>query len=274
MGKYLLRFLGGLMKKKLKNKNYLIGLIMFILTLIFSYMAYVGVFFLHKYKDILEMYENPLVPDFFTFYIWIFIYIFSLLFLLLPFIKKLSMTNEEIYYEKLMPLFIFWNMANGIYVVMVNNNYLMPALIGAMAYALILINLVKTIDQNKDFSKKYKYLITLPTGIHAGWIIFSVFTNIMMVLFENRKDSYSTFAIIISLILLILASAVVLFVFKENKNSGLIIGFLFSLIGIIGKQRPSSSFQNSNYIIFLGAVVLFIMTSLVAIYIFKFIKEK
>lgn len=274
MGKYLLRFLGGLMKKKLKNKNYLIGLIMFILTLIFSYMAYVGVFFLHKYKDILEMYENPLVPDFFTFYIWIFIYIFSLLFLLLPFIKKLSMTNEEIYYEKLMPLFIFWNMANGIYVVMVNNNYLMPALVGFMAYALILINLVKTIDQNKDFSKKYKYLITLPTGIHAGWIIFSVFTNIMMVLFENRKDSYSTFAIIISLILLILASAVVLFVFKENKNQGLIIGFLFSLIGIIGKQRPSSSFQNSNYIIFIGALVLFIITSLVAIYIFKFIKEK
>lgn len=262
------------MKKKLKNKNYLIGLIMFILTLIFSYMAYVGVFFLHKYKDILKMYENPLVPDFFTFYIWIFIYIFSLLFLLLPFIKKLSMTNEEIYYEKLMPLFIFWNMANGIYVVMVNNNYLMPALIGAMAYALILINLVKTIDQNKDFSKKYKYFITLPTGIHAGWIIFSVFTNIMMVLFENKKNPYSTFAIIISLVLLILAGAVVLFVFKENKNPGLIIGFLFSLIGIIGKQRQSSSFQNSNYIVFIGAVVLFIMTSLIAIYIFKFIKEK
>lgn len=274
MGKYLLRFLGGLMKKKLKNKNYIIGLIMFILTLIFSYMAYVGVFFLHKYKDILKMYENPLVPDFFTFYIWIFIYIFSLLFLLLPFIKKLSMTNEEIYYEKLMPLFIFWNMANGIYVVMVNNNYLMPALIGFMAYALILINLVKTIDQNKDFSKKYKYLVTFPTGIHAGWIIFSVFTNIMMVLFENRKDSYSTFAIIISLILLILASAMVLFVFKENKNPGLIIGFLFSLIGIIARQRPSSSFQNSNYIIFIGAIILFIMTSLIAIYIFKFIKEK
>ena len=95
-----------------------------------------------------------------------------------------------------------------------------------------------------------------------------------MVLFENRKDSYSTFAIIISLILLILASAVVLFVFKENKNSGLIIGFLFSLIGIIARQRPSSSFQNSNYIVFIGAVVLFIITSLVAIYIFKFIKEK
>ena len=119
----------------------------------------------------------------------------------------------------------------------------MPALIGAMAYALILINLVKTIDQNKDFSKKYKYLITLPTGIHGGWVIFSVFTNIMMVLFENRKDSYSTFAIIISLILLILASAVVLFVFKENKNSGLIIGFLFSLIGIIGKQDQMVSFR-------------------------------
>lgn len=273
MGKYI-KTLGGIMKKRLKNKNYLIGLIMFIMTLIFSYFAYKGVFFLHKQEEILKMYENPLIPLGFSFYIWIFIYIFSFLFLLLPFIKKLSMTNEEIYYEKLMPLFIFWNMANGIHIVMVNNNYPMPALIGAMAYALILINLVKTIDQNKDFSKKYKYLITLPTGIHAGWIIFFVFTNIMMVLFENKKGTYSTFAIIISLVLLILASAMVLFVFKENKNPGLIIGFLFSLIGIIGKQRPSSSFQNPNYIVFIGAIILFITTSLVAIYIFKFMKEK
>ncbi|WP_236786199.1 hypothetical protein [Anaerococcus ihuae] len=262
------------MKKRLKNKNYLIGLIMFIMTLIFSYFAYKGVFFLHKQEEIFKMYENPLIPLGSSFYIWIFIYIFSSIFLLLPFIKKLSMTNEEIYYEKLMPLFIFWNMANGIYCVMINNNYPMPGLIGIMAYALILITLVKTIDQNKDFSKKYKLLVTLPTGIHGGWIIFSVFPNIMIVFSQSKSLDNKTFVLVISLILLILASAMVLFVFKENKNPGLIIGFLWGILGIIIRQSPKSNFSNANIFIFIGASILFILVSLISIYILKFIKEK
>ena len=262
------------MKKRLKNKNYLIGLIMFIMTLIFSYFAYKGVFFLHKQEEIFKMYENPLIPLGSSFYIWIFIYIFSSIFLLLPFIKKLSMTNEEIYYEKLMPLFIFWNMANGIYCVMINNDYPMPGLIGIMAYALILITLVKTIDQNKDFSKKYKLLITIPTGIHGGWIIFSVFTSIMIVFSQSKSLDNKTFVLVISLILLILASAMVLFVFKENKNPGLIIGFLWGILGIIIRQSPKSNFSNANIFIFIGASILFILVSLISIYILKFIKEK
>ena len=273
MGKYI-KTLGGIMKKRLKNKNYLIGLIMFIITLIFSYFAYKGVFFLHKQEEIFKMNENPLIPLGFSFYIWIFIYIFSGIFLLLPFIKKLSMTNEEIYYEKLMPLFIFWNMANGIFCVMTNNNYPMPALIGIMAYALILITLVKTIDQNKDFSKKYKFLITLPTGIHGGWIIFSVFTSIMIVFSQNKSLENKFFALIVSLILLILASAMVLFVFKENKNPGLIIGFLWGILGIIIKQSQWSSFQKANNVIFVGASIVFVLVLLFSISIFKFIKEK
>lgn len=273
MGKYI-KTLGGIMKKRLKNKNYLIGLIMFIMTLIFSCFAYKGVFFLHKQEEILKMYENPLIPLGFSFYIWIFIYIFSSIFLLLPFIKKLSMTNEEIYYEKLMPLFIFWNMANGIYCVMINNDYPMPGLIGIMAYALILITLVKTIDQNKDFSKKYKLLVTLPTGIHGGWIIFSVFTSIMIVFSQSKSLDNEIFVLVISLILLILASAIVLFVFKENKNPGLIIGFLWGILGIIIKQSKWSNFSKANNIIFVGASILFILVILISIYIFKFIKEK
>lgn len=262
------------MKKRLKNKNYLIGLIMFILTLIFSYFAYSGVFFLHKAKEILKIYENPLIPISFTFYIWIFIYIFSGLFLLLPFIKKLSMTNEEIYYEKLMPLFIFWNMANGIYTVMINNNYPMPALISIMIYALILITLIKTIDQNKDFAKKYKFLVSFPTGIHGGWIIFSVFTNIMIVFSQSKNFESEIFVLIVSLILLILESCMVLFVFKENKNPGLIIGFLLGILGIIIKQSAWSNFSKANNIIFVIASILFIFVGIVSVYIFKFIKEK
>lgn len=273
MGKYI-KTLGGIMKKRLKNKNYIIGLIMFIITLIFSFFAYKGVFFLHKQEEIFKMYENPLIPIGFSFYIWIFIYIFSTLFLLLPFIKKLSMTNDEIYYEKLMPLFIFWNMANGIFSVMTNNNYPMPALVGIMVYALILITLIKTIDQYKDFSKKYKFLVTLPTGIHGGWVIFSVFTSIMLVFSQNKSLENKFFALIISLILLILASAMVLFVFKENKNFGLIIGFLWGIFGIIIKQSPWSNFSKANNIIFIGASILFIFVGILSVYILKFFKKK
>lgn len=251
---------------KIKNKNYIIGLVMFILTLIFSYMGYRGIFFQYKYIKILKIHDNPLVFDKICLYIWPLIYIFSLIFLLLPYIKNLTMTDEEIYYEKLMPLFIYWNMANGIYSVMVNNNYLMPALIAIMGYSLVLITMVRIIDQYKDFSKKYKYLVTLPTGIHTGFLIFFVFTNILMYLGQNKKDPSSLFTIIFALILLILLSATILFVYKENKNPGLIIGYLWAMLGIISRQRP-------NKIIYIGSIILFALSIIISIYIKNF-KEK
>ncbi|MDU7551858.1 MAG: hypothetical protein E7K66_09010, partial [Streptococcus mitis] len=126
----------------------------------------------------------------------------------------------------------------------------------------------------KDFSKKYKFLVTLPTGIHGGWVIFSVFTSIMLVFSQNKSLENKFFALIISLILLILASAMVLFVFKENKNFGLIIGFLWGIFGIIIKQSPWSNFSKANNIIFIGASILFIFVGILSVYIFKFFKEK
>lgn len=176
------------------------------------------------------------------------------------------MTDEEIYYEKLMPLFIYWNMANGIYSVMVNNNYLMPALIAIMGYSLVLITMVRIIDQYKDFSKKYKYTITIPTGIHTGFLIFFVFTNILMYLGQNKKDPSSLFTIIFAFILLILLSATIIFVYKENKNPGLIIGYLWAMLGIISRQRP-------NKIIYIGSIILFALSIIISIYIKNF-KEK
>ena len=96
----------------------------------------------------------------------------------------------------------------------------------------------------------------------------------MIVFSQSKSLDNKTFVLVISLILLILASAMVLFVFKENKNPGLIIGFLWGILGIIIRQSPKSNFSNANIFIFIGASILFILVSLISIYILKFIKEK
>ena len=96
-----------------------------------------------------------------------------------------------------------------------------------------------------------------------------------MIVFSQSKNFESElFVLIVSLILLILASTMVLFIFKENKNPGLIIGFLLGILGIIIKQSAWSNFSKANNIIFVGASILFIFVGIVSVYIFKFIKEK
>src|SRR5699024_3744972 len=120
--------------------------------------------------------------------------------------------------KRLMPIFIGWEICNLIWTITWNNDIILLALIAIMAYCLVLINLVKTIDKNKDFSKKYKWFVTFPAGLHAGWLIFATFTNIMVLLVKEAVNPYGFVGVLITLVLMAIACLMVFYVYKENPN--------------------------------------------------------
>lgn len=257
------------MKNKFNNSSYLVTVILFVITIILNYMSASGILFKFSQADISHMYENLLAPAGGTFSIWGIIYIGMALFLALPFFKRLTMTDEKFYYRKLMPIFIGWEVCNLIWTITWNNDIILLSLITIMAYCLVLINLVKTIDKNKDFSKRYKYFVTFPAGLHAGWLIFATFTNIMVLLVKEAINPYGFVGVIITLVLMALACLMVFYVYKENPNPAVVVPALWALFGIMAKQSPGSSFRYRNILVFIWALALFVLGILAFIFLFK-----
>lgn len=257
------------MKKKFNNRSYLLAVILFVATIILNYMSASGILFKFSQAEISHMYENLLDPAGGTFSIWGIIYIGMALFLALPYIKRLTMTDEEFYYKRLMPIFIGWEICNLIWTITWNNDIILLALIAIMAYCLVLINLVKTIDKNKDFSKKYKWFVTFPAGLHAGWLIFATFTNIMVLLVKEAVNPYGFVGVLITLVLMAIACLMVFYVYKENPNPAVVLPALWALLGIMAKQSPGSSFSYANILVFIWAILLFVLGILAFVYLFK-----
>lgn len=256
------------MKRKFKNRSYLIAWIAFILTIILNYMSASGILFKYSQKEISDMYANLLAPPSYVFSIWGIIYIGMVLFLILPFIKKLSMSDEEFYYGKLMPIFTAWSICNILWTVTWNNDFIMPALIAIMAYAVVLVHLVKAIDRNKDFSEKYKAFVTIPSGLHAGWLLFAAFTNVIVLLVKEGTNPFGVFGTLITLILLVVACGLILYVYKENPNIGLVIPAIWALIGLVVKHKPGTSFSNPSLLILLASIILLVL-SIISVYMLR-----
>lgn len=256
------------MKKKFKNKSYIIAWITFILTIILNYMSAAGILFRFSQKEISDMYQNLLAPPSYVFSIWGIIYIGMALFLILPFIKKLSISNEEFYYNKLMPIFIGWSVCNILWTVTWNNDLIMPALIAIMVYAVVLVRLVKAVDRNKEFSEKYKFFVTIPSGLHAGWLLFAAFTNVIVLLVKEGTNPFGIFGTLVTLVLLIIACGLILYVYKENPNIGLVIPTIWALIGLVVKHKPGSDFSNPSLVILLASIILLVL-SIISVYMLR-----
>ncbi|NVF12288.1 hypothetical protein HV819_10005 [Anaerococcus sp. AGMB00486] len=256
------------MKKKFKNRTYIIAWISFLLIIMLNYMAYMGILFKYSQIETSNMYTNLLSPPSFVFSIWVVIYIGMILFLIMPLGKKLSMSDDEFYYDKLIPIFIGSSICNVLWTITWNNDLIMPALIAIMAYTVTLVHLVKAIDRNKKFSEKYKIFVTIPSGLHAGWLLFSTFTNVITILVKEGNNPFGIFGLFITLVLLIISWTLIFYVYKENPNIGLVIPLIWALFGLVIKHKPGSSFSNPSLVVLFLSIILLIL-SVICVYMLK-----
>lgn len=251
------------MKEKFDNRAYLIGLILFVATIILNYMSAAGIILPYSQKEISDLYQNLLTPASSTFSIWGIIYIGMGLSFALPFIKRLKNDEKNIYYGLIMRGFIIWEVFNIIWTLTWNSDITSIALIAIVLYSLSLFALVKKISKYRVFSKKYKVYLTIPLGLHTGWLIFASFTNVMVFFVKIGLNPYGVLGIILTILMMAIALILVLFAFKKTGNAYITPPALWALGGIALKQSQALVFSLANTLVLVFAI-LFIIGGLAA----------
>lgn len=247
------------MKEKFENKSYVLALVLFILTIILNYMSAMGILLPYTQKEVSDTYQNLLTPAGTAFSIWGLIYIGMALSFALPFIKKLRTNDKNIYYRLVMRGFILWEVFNIIWTVFFTSDLILPSLIAIILYTLSLVLLTKKLSNFLGFSRKYKIFLTIPLGLHTGWLTFASFTNIMVLLVKYGLDGYSALGVLFTIVMMAIALGLLLLLFNITKNAYITVPGLWAIFWIIIKNSPSSDFAYSSPFVMVIAIILFIL---------------
>lgn len=247
------------MSTSLSRNLHKVNILVYLGTLLLNYLSALGWVLPYRQEEISDMYANLLAPSSTTFSIWGLIYIGVLLTLILPWVKDLTRSEKSFYHNKLMPLTLAWLLANLLWTVSWNSDWLILALLAIVAYAACLTQLVKRIQAHPDFSHKYQWFVAYPTGLHAGWLVFASFTNVMTVLVKFGLDAFSGLGLVVTVVLMAGASLAVLLLFKQTGNWVVTLPALWALLGIFMKQRPGSDFAQSNSTVMLAALIILVI---------------
>lgn len=244
-------------KQSIKRWHY-IAIGFFVATLILNYMGAFGWLFPYTQQEISDMHLDLLAPAGFTFSIWGLIYIGMAVVLAFPFFTKMKQSTQRFYYGEMIPLFILWNIFNIIWTIAWNLDWIFVALIAIVLYTLTLLFMVKRLNDRPDVVRPLRWVLTLPIGLHAGWLTFATFTNVMTWFVKLGMNGLSFFGGLFAILFMIAATVAVLFLFMVFDNWALTVPALWALFGIFMKQRPGSDFMNSNSFVMLIAILLFI----------------
>lgn len=232
----------------------------FVAMLLLNYISAFGWVLPYTQQEISDMHLNLLAPAGFTFSIWGIIYIGMAVVLAIPFFMKLKQNTQRFYYGEMIPLFILWNIFNILWTLTWNSDWIFTGLIMIVLYTLTLLFMVKRLSNRPDIARSFKWTLTLPIGLHAGWLTFATFTNVMTWFVKIGMDGLSFFGALFAILFMIVATTCVLFLFMQFNNWALTVPALWALFGIIMKQRPGSEFINSNGFVMFIALVLFVGT--------------
>lgn len=257
------------MKTKV-NTTMIFAMILFGITLVVNYLSSAGILFSYTQQEVSDMYTNVLAPAGFTFSIWGVIYVGVILTLIIPFLGSTSPALQELYLKKLAPLQIAWMILNIVWNIAWTSDQILIAMVAIIVYTLVLLRMVQVLDQNKTLAYEKPVMLLWPIGLHAGWLTFASFTNIMTLLVKSGFNGVGSSGVTITIILMILAVILVLMIYKRFDNAAITVPALWALFGIIMKQRPGSDFAHANTIVMIAGIVLLIFALVVHI---RFLSE-
>ncbi len=210
--------------------------------------------------------KTPIVPAGYTFSIWGFIFLFSLLYAVY---QAFPSNRENELLRKIgwgtARIFLF----NTIWILVAQLiSFSWPTLIAITPILICsLMTLFKISDHKKALTTKEKWLVYVPFSTQAGWVSFAFFANMSSVLrqveFGNFGLSETAFAI---LILFFAGAAVKLVLYRVNGNILYGSAVIWALIGII-----VANIMSSNDVI---VVTCFAMITAILIALFFIKKQK
>jgi hypothetical protein len=220
--------------------------------------------------DVSKLYPNLFTPAPYTFAIWGVIYLLLLAFTLYQtglFGGQIQGNNEALL-QTIRFYFSISSIANAAWIFAWH--YQMIAL--SVALMLIILFCLITITNEiakSQLSLKEKLLIQLPFSVYFGWITVATIANITVLLVSLGVNSFSTFAQILTILILAIGAAIGMVTILYQKNIAYGIVLIWAYIGILVNQISEKGFAGTypmiiSTIIFL--LTLFIITEVYLLY--------
>lgn len=251
-----------------------LGPVLFIVVLVVNYLSAMGgPGFPNTQAEITARHANLLAPAGFTFSIWGLIYLGVAATLLSRFIysKDAEFIQE---YKKLQPFNWVWMVLNIAWVFTFSYDQL-----GISTFIIVLYTLALAYQSykvsNTPVLNKHKLMLKWPIGLHFGWLIAATFANLTVFLVQVGLNGTGAAGILWTLVAMILIVLAALYFFRTHENIAIFLPALWTLIGILVQQSPSSSFQYASTIVFIVSVIFFVAgVGLAAISIFQRYQHK
>ncbi len=241
------------MKKILENKWLLLGGL--VLVLLVNYTTMLGLFGNLSQGEVSDKYVNYLAPAGFTFSIWGIIYIGMGLVVYSEFKHAHNSYYNVVFRKKIKPLMLVWYVFNILWNIFWVTEKLLLAMVMIILYWIV-VGLICYFIEQEDILYKEAIFLRWPSGFHLGWISFAVFANAMSLITQIGLDAFSTFGLIISIALMIVALLFVIVFAMELSNFMILIPALWGIFGIVMKHLESSEFAHQNTIMFYASALM------------------
>lgn len=248
----------------MKNKKnwVIISAILFVITMVTNFLGAAGNINGMSQEAISDKYHTMITPAGFTFSIWGVIYVFILLFLVISFLSKNEDLNEKTYkYFSLTCVF------NAIWIVCFSYELLWASVIAIVLLLATLYLCHESLKEGKDCKTKTTGAVAF--GLYAGWVTAATTLNVFLTIKAmNLQAVFGLSETGWSVIALILALAIYLFVSSKVKNPLYTVAGAWAYFGIFSSVSESSMSSTALLGVLIAGMIVLIVVS-----VYRFIKN-
>lgn len=200
----------------------------FIVTLVVNALGSFGVFNGMSQSDVSDKYFTLITPSGFTFSIWSLIYGLLAISLVMLYLRR-----EKSYYQKALdkitPLFIISSLLNMAWIVLFSFELVELSTVFILAYTIVLALICKQLLSLNDGKH---FLLPLTFGLNTGWLMIATVVNVAASLVKIDWNGFGLSDNIWTMITLILAILIVLFVTNQTQNAAIPLPIAWAYYGI------------------------------------------
>lgn len=250
---------------KSKTKSW-INAILLIVTLLINGMGAFGLINGLSQKQVSDMYQTLITPAPSTFSIWSIIYSLLIISIVVMIIK-----SKDSYYQRAIEeiSFLFWLSCalNTVWIICFSYNQIGLSSIFIFAFLIVLVLIVKRIAK---IQQKKRWLLPITFGLYSGWLFIATVVNISAWLVKIEWGRFGITAEIWSVIILLVAVGLTLFVLLNTKNAIFPIPIAWAYFGIYNSLSATEGFQvKYNLLQNVALIGIVILIGLAAIQFYK-----
>lgn len=232
--------------------------VLFALVLLVNYLSATATWLPQTQADVAALYPNLVEPASFTFGIWSVIYGLTILPIVVEFIPLVDRETRDVYKRKIRPFAWLWMVLNIAWIFAWTYEQILLAMVLIFAYGFTLALMTDKLSKIEQSKRKFWFL-TLPMGIHFGWMIVANFANLTAMMVDFGFDGIGAMGAFWAVAALTLVMLLGLFFYRSQGTMLVMLPAFWTLIGVIAQQAPTSSYPFANTFVFVASIVLFVL---------------